>query len=60
MEESKTCVSGISFSVSETARPRFDAHKIRVDNSKQSGKTGMPKPMRKLIVGRSGKIGFSK
>lgn len=60
MKESKSNLSGISFSVSETARPRFDAHKIRIDESKQTQSAGMPKPMRKLVVGRSGKIGFSK
>lgn len=56
----KTSNEVISFSLNETTKPRFTAGQIRIDTSKRIVDTGLPKPLRKLIVGRSGKIGYSK
>lgn len=50
----------ISFSLNEAAKPRFNMNQIRVDTSKRIVNAGLPKPTRKLIVGRSGKIGYAK
>lgn len=60
MGTSKTSKVIISFSLNEAAKPRFNMNQIRVDTSKRIVNAGLPKPTRKLIVGRSGKIGYAK
>ena len=60
MVTSKTSKEIISFSLNETTKPRFNASQIRIDTSKRIVDAGLPKPTHKLIVGRSGKIGYAK
>lgn len=50
----------ISFSLNETTKPRFNANQIQIDVSKRIVDAGIPKPTHKLVVGRSGKIGYAK
>lgn len=60
MGTTKTSKEIISFSLNETVKPRFNASQIRIDTSKRIVDAGLPKPTRKLIVGRSGKIRYVK
>lgn len=49
-----------TFSLNETVTPKFNTGQIHVDSSKRVMDYGLPKPTRKLTVGRSGKVGYSK
>ena len=60
MERNKTSKVVIAFSLNKTSKPKFNASQIRIGTSKQKGVPGIPKPTRKLVVGRSGKIGYEK
>ena len=60
MSASKTKIETSSFSLIETTKPKFNSSQIRIDASKRIIGAGIPKTTRKLVVGRSGKIVFSK
>lgn len=49
-----------SFSLHETIKPKIQDSQIRLNERRKVIVTGIPKPDHKLVVRRSGKIGFSK
>lgn len=49
-----------SFSLYATQKPRFSTYQIKVNSSKCATTIGLPKQTRKLIIGRDGKIEYSK
>lgn len=50
----------VVFSLHEAAKPKFTSVQIRIDEVIHKSNAGLPKAQKKLIVGRAGKIGFSK
>ena len=60
METRKKGKQATSISLCPTKNQRFNSNQIRTNAPRQINDAGVPKPIRKLIVGRSGKIGYSK
>lgn len=50
----------VSFSLHEVAKPRFSERQISINVSAHRSGSGLPKAQKKITVGRSGKIGYSK
>ena len=59
MEYEKSDSFSKSFSLYEIAKPRFTPNQIRVKNDVQTEDVGLPKPLHKLSVKKSGKIVLS-
>lgn len=49
-----------SFSLHAISKPRFSDKQINIDVKVQDKKAGLPKAPQKIVVGRSGKIGYKK
>lgn len=52
--------SGNSFSLHETSKPKFQSGQIKITESIPHSALTKDKRTPKLVVGRSGKIGYSK
>ena len=60
MANKKTSSGKVLFSLHETSKPKFSSIQIRIDGTTHNSNAGLPKVQKKLIVGRTGKIEFSK
>ncbi len=60
MGNNNTSKHSISFSLNNTTKPRIAIHQVRIDGTERNTHISFPKPKHKLVVGRSGKIGYSK